>query len=162
MPEVFRQGVYLDKMSSLNSSPTRSCNTIKLKKKKHRSIRSSSEAKPLLHIPPSRTPYQIPSSKPPAMRISLPITKAIIKSKEDIRKLAIIRVVSRITSIKSLSIALLAVLNPAYYGNITPYDDPFLFLMASEKVVIAMVKKDPITFDSLLGHCTIRLAPMSP
>lgn len=54
----------------------------------------TSELKPLLRVPVR--------SSPTSLRVSLPITKAILKSKEDLKKMVIIRVISGNASVRSL------------------------------------------------------------
>ena len=132
-----------------------------LERKKARSRRTFLEAKPLIHVPPSlETSSDLP--KATLLRISLPITEATIKSKEDLRKMVIIKVLSGNASVRSLLTTLLEMLNPNHCGNITAYDDHFLLSMTSMRVVNTAVKKSPVTFNSPFGRCTVGLSPWTP
>lgn len=55
----------------------------------------------------------------------------IIKYKEDLKKMAIIKVLSRNVRARSLSATLLVLLNFEHYGNIALYNDYFILLITS-------------------------------
>lgn len=77
--------------------------------------------------------------------------EAIIKSKEDLRKLVVIRVISGMASVNALAVTFPSTLSLVISGNITPYDDNFLIMMASEKAVVTAMKNGLVTLNSLLG-----------
>lgn len=76
--------------------------------------------KPLIHVPRTTVKNSFVSSDPKVYRVSLPLTEEIIKSKEDLRKMIIIKVIFGNSSARSLTVSLSEVLNSDYCRAITP------------------------------------------
>lgn len=89
-------------------------------RKKVRSKRVFSEAKPLLHVIQSLLRLRSTSSDPLFLIISFPISEEISKSKEGPQKILIIKILSWNATVDN-------------YGSITPYDDYVLLLMPLKK-----------------------------
>lgn len=80
--------------------------TIGQDRRSARSKKFQNEARPLLHVPARRVPSPAISSDAQLLCISPLISEEIIKSKEELRKLVVIKIISGNASIKTLFVAL--------------------------------------------------------
>lgn len=117
--------------------------------KKH-SFTKDNPLKPLFHVPVH------PSSS--SFRVSLPISEAIIQSKEDLKRMIVIKVISGNASVKSLHDSLPQHLKTNQCEHITPYGDDFIITLFTAKVAAAIVKKSPISLQTNLGQYSLKLA----
>lgn len=116
---------------------------------KHISLGSSTELKPLLRVPVR--------SSPTSLRVSLPITEAILKSK-DLKKMVIIRVLSGNARVRSLHTFLSQCSNPDICEHITPFNNYFVLTMETTRDAAMVVNRSPLSLNFPLGPCCISLS----
>lgn len=122
-----------------NSPPERA--NISERGNRSRSKKYSSDARPLLQVPfytSKNTHSPLESS---LLRVFLHILEEIIKSKEELKKMVVIKVIFGNASIRSLSRALPEILNSDQYGTVIPTDDNFIFVMNSTRIAFATLKR---------------------
>lgn len=141
--------------------PRRSPRGVEDENPRQRSKKPQIDARPLLNIAPSLT-TAIASPDLPLIRVSLPISEEINKTKEELRKMIIIRVSSGNVSVNSLMTHMPKIFYPGSIVNITPYDDEFILTMNSSRSAVQAVKRNPLSFSSKHGECTIILTPWTP
>ncbi|KAH7677199.1 Zinc finger CCHC-type protein [Dioscorea alata] len=117
-----------------------------------------SNPKTLLHVPVSR----IKSSESHSVRVSLPITEAIIQSKEDLKRRVIIKVTAGNASVRSLHAALPKRLKTDQCENITPFGDDFILTLFSAKAASAIVKLNSLSLETNHGPCSITFSHWTP
>lgn len=105
---------------------------------------------PLLHVPARTSSTSI--------RVSLPISEAIIQSKENLKRMIIIKVLSGNVSVRSLRGSLPHCLQTYQCEFITPFGEDFILTLYSAKVATAFVKKSPLTLHSNIGQSSISLS----
>lgn len=76
--------------------------------------------------------------------------------------MVIIKVSSGSASARSLSVGLLEILKFDRYRNVTPYDDHFIIMMTSIRIVMDVIKRGSVSFTPPLGGCTITISPWVP
>ncbi|KAH7666770.1 Zinc finger CCHC-type protein [Dioscorea alata] len=113
--------------------------------------------KPLLHIPVPR-----PNPETRSLRVSLPITEAIIQSKEDLRRRVIIKVTAGNASVRSLHAALPKRLKTDQCENITPFGDDFILTLFSAQAASAIVKLNSLSLETSHGPCSIKFSLWTP
>ncbi|KAH7690318.1 Retroviral ribonuclease H protein [Dioscorea alata] len=113
--------------------------------------------KPLLHV---HAPRPKPESN--SLRVSLPITEAIIQSKEDLRRRVIIKVTAGNASVRSLHDALPKRLNSDQCENITPFGDDFILTLFSAKAASSIVKLHSLSLETKHGPCSLKFSHWTP
>ncbi|KAH7657105.1 Zinc finger CCHC-type protein [Dioscorea alata] len=116
-----------------------------------------SNPKTLLHVPIIR-----PKPDTHSLRVSLPISEAIIQSKEDLRRRVIIKVLAGNASVRSLHDALPKRLKTDQCENITPFGDDFILTLFSAKAASAIVKLNSLSLETNHGPCSISFSHWTP
>lgn len=119
--------------------------------KKH-ALAKDNPLKSLLHVP-ARSSF---------LRVSLPISEAIIQSKDDLKRMIIIKVLSGNASVKLLHDFLPQALKSDQCEHITPFGDDFILTLFSARIAVAIVKRSPVHLHSNLGQCSLKLSHWTP
>lgn len=90
------------------------------RRREHELKKYNSKARALFHVPPFPVKNHQTSPASPSLRVSLRITEEIIKSKEELQKMVIIKVKLGNDCAHFLSLTQSEILNIDLYGTVTP------------------------------------------
>lgn len=116
-------------------------------------------------VAPNTKKHSFTKDKPlkPLLHVHVhPSSSSLIQSKDDLKRMIISKVLSGNASVKSLHDFLPQHLKTDQCEHITPYGDDFILTLFSAKAIAFIVKKSPISLQTNLGQCSLKLSHWTP